>query len=490
MYFIPQYFHGTNDDISLSYALMRSLKNKHRQEKVLHRYKNEAKKLISLATPVLLASIAQTGMGFVDTVMAGGVSATDMAAVAVASSIWFPTILFGAGVLMALVPVVAQLNGAGKVNRVPFEIYQGFWLALLLTIPIFLVLLQTQNIIALMNVEPVMAEKTIGYIHSIVWAIPAFLLYQTLRSFTDGMAVTKPAMIIGFIGLAANIPLNWAFVYGKFGFPALGGVGCGVATAIVYWLMFLSMLIYILISSKLKNIKLFSNTYKPVWKAQVRLFTLGLPVALALFFEVTLFAVVALLVAPLGSTIVAAHQIAINFSSLVFMLPLSIGVAASIQVGHRLGEKDVDSAKITSHVAVVLGLSCAIFTALFTIFFRSYITTLYTSDSTVAVISTQLLIIAALYQITDSIQVITGGILRGYKDMKAIFICTFLAYWVLGLPTGYLLADTDIIITKMGVYGYWIGFIVGLTSAAIMLSMRLMWMHKQNTEIQLEFAAR
>lgn len=456
----------------------------------MQRYKSEAKKLISLATPVLLASVAQSGMGFVDTVMAGGVSATDMAAVAVASSIWFPTILFGAGLLMALVPVVAQLNGAGKVKKVPFEIYQGFWLALFLTIPIVAVLLQAQFILSLMDIDPLMAEKTIGYLHAIIWSVPAFLLYQTLRSFTDGMAVTKPAMIIGFIGLGANIPLNWAFVYGKFGLPALGGVGCGVATAIVFWLMFISMLVYILVSSKLKHVQLLSKPYKAVWASQIRLFNLGLPVALALFFEVSLFAIVALLVAPLGATVVAAHQVAINFSSLVFMLPLSIGIAASIQVGHRLGQENIDGAKVTSHVAILMGLSCAVGTGIFTILFREQITELYTSDSSVAAISTQLLIIAAIYQITDSVQVIGGGILRGYKDMKAIFTCTFIAYWILGLPAGYVLAATDIIVDRMGVYGYWIGFIIGLTSAAIMLSVRLRWMHKQDAEIQLEFASR
>ncbi len=456
----------------------------------MQRYKSEAKKLISLATPVLLASVAQSGMGFVDTVMAGGVSATDMAAVAVASSIWFPTILFGAGLLMALVPVIAQLNGAGKVNKVPFEIYQGFWLSLFLTIPIILVLLQAQFILSLMDIDPLMAEKTIGYLHAIIWSVPAFLLYQTLRSFTDGMAATKPAMIIGFIGLGANIPLNWAFVYGKFGLPALGGVGCGVATAIVFWLMFISMLVYILVSSKLKHVQLFTHPYKAVWASQVRLFKLGLPVALALFFEVSLFAIVALLVAPLGATVVAAHQVAINFSSLVFMLPLSIGIAASIQVGHRLGQENIDGAKVTSHVALFMGFACAVFTGIFTILFREQITELYTSDSSVAVISTQLLIIAAIYQITDSVQVIGGGILRGYKDMKAIFTCTFIAYWMLGLPSGYVLAATDIVVERMGVYGYWIGFIIGLTSAAIMLSVRLRWMHKQDVEIQLEFASR
>ena len=264
-------------------------------------------------------------------------------------------------------------------------------------------------------------------------------------------------MIIGFIGLSANIPLNWAFVYGELGAPALGGVGCGVATAIVYWLMFISMLIYILVSSRLKSVHLFATQHKPVWKSQARLFKLGLPVALALFFEVTLFAVVALLVAPLGATIVAAHQVAINFSSLVFMLPLSIGIAASIQVGHKLGEENTEAAKITCRVALVTGLMCAAATGICTVVFRESITALYTSDPGVTAIATQLLLMAAIYQLTDSIQVIGGGSLRGYKDMKAIFVCTFIAYWVLGLPSGYLLGSTDYIVERMGVYGYWTG---------------------------------
>ena len=175
----------------------------------MHRYKEEASSLIKLATPVLIASVAQTGMGFVDTVMAGGVSATDMAAVSVAASIWLPSILFGVGLLMALVPVVAQLNGSGRRVKIPFEIQQGIVLALLISVPIIGVLFQTQFILGLMDVEAAMTEKTIGYIHAVIFAVPAFLLFQTLRSFTDGMSLTKPAMFIGFIGLMLNIPLNW-----------------------------------------------------------------------------------------------------------------------------------------------------------------------------------------------------------------------------------------------------------------------------------------
>ena len=456
----------------------------------MHRYKTEASNLIKLATPVLIASVAQTGMGFVDTVMAGGVSAIDMAAVSIAASIWLPSILFGVGLLMALVPVVAQLNGSGRREKIPFEIQQGAVLALIISLPIIGVLFQTQTILNLMDVEPLMAEKTNGYMHAVMYAVPAFLLFQTLRSFTDGMSLTKPAMVIGFIGLLLNIPLNWMFVYGKLGAPALGGVGCGVATAIVYWIMFLLLLVYVMTSKRLAKINLFGQFHKPQLKAQIRLFKLGFPVAAALFFEVTLFAVVALLVAPLGPMIVAAHQVAINFSSLVFMLPMSVGAAVSIRVGHKLGENSTEGAKIATHVGILVGLAMSLITALITVLFREQIALLYTENQAVITIAMQLLLFAAVYQCTDAIQVIVAGALRGYKDMRSIFNRTFIAYWILGLPLGYILGMTDWIVEPMGAHGFWTGFIIGLSSAALMLGQRLLWMHKQDDSVQMAFSAR
>ncbi|OLQ88356.1 MATE family efflux transporter [Vibrio panuliri] len=456
----------------------------------MHRYKQEAATLIKLATPVLIASVAQTGMSFVDTVMAGGVSATDMAAVSIASSIWLPSILFGVGLLMALVPIVAQLNGSAKYQDIPNEVQQGIYMALFISLPIIAVFFQTQGILRLMDVEPSMGSKTIGYMNAVMFAVPAYLLFQALRCFTDGLSLTKPAMFIGFVGLLCNIPLNWIFVYGKFGAPALGGVGCGVATAIVYWLMFSMMLLYVLTAKRVAYINLFGALHKPRLQAQVRLFKLGFPVAAALFFEVTLFAVVALLIAPLGPMIVAAHQIAINFSSLVFMLPMSIGVATSIRVGYRLGEQQVDQARVASRVGLFVALGLASCTALLTIVLRQHIAVLYTDNPQVIAIALQLLLLAAIYQCTDALQVVAAAALRGYKDMAAIFKRTFIAYWIIGLPSGYILAMTDWIVEPLGVHGFWYGFLIGLTSAAIMLCVRLRWIHKQPAEYQLRSLTR
>ncbi|MGX9416138.1 MATE family efflux transporter [Vibrio sp. WJH972] len=439
----------------------------------MHRYRIEIKKLIKLATPVLVASVAQTGMGFVDTVMAGGVSALDMAAVSIAASIWFPTIIFGTGVLMALVPVIAQLSGARKLEQIPFQIQQGLLAALLLLIPTILVLMQTNTILEFMDVDPELSAMTNGYIHTMLFAAPAFLLFQALRSFTDGMSDTRISMIIGFCGLVLNVPVNYIFVYGKFGAPALGGVGCGVATAIVYWSMFAMLLFYIVTSKRLAHVPIFAQFYRPNVKELIGFFRLGLPLATAIFCEVSLFSVVSIIIAPLGAQIVASHQVALNYSSLIFMIPMSIAAAVCIRIGNFIGEEKPLDAIVAAKTALFLGFTTALVTATFTVLFAQHISELYTHDVDVQNLAVGLLFLAAIYQCTDSIQVICGGVLRGYKDMKAILVRTLVSYWVFGLPSGYILGMTDWIVPHMGAFGFWIGFVVGLSVSAILLGLRL-----------------
>lgn len=453
-------------------------------------YLHQGRVLLKLSVPVLLAQFARNSMGVVDTIMAGGVSPTDMAAVAVAGSIWFPIMLFNIGMLLAIVPIVAQLVGAGHKGRVAFEVQQGFYLSILLSIPTFLIIYNANHLIGYMDVDPHLAEKTIGYLKAIVWSVPAFLLFQVMCSFTEGCADTKPGMVIGFIGLFGNIPLNWIFVYGKFGLPALGGVGCGVASAIVMYLMCISMFIYIKSIKKLDNYRIFYDWIPPKSNAIKRLLKLGTPVALSVFFEVSLFAIVALLIAHLGSIVVAAHQIAMSFSSIAFMLPFSMSTAVSIRVGHQLGAKKYDGAQTATYSAWTMGIFLAIITASFSAIFRKDIAHLYNDDPQVVAQASFFMLLCAIYQCVDSCQIISQGVLRGYKDMKAIFICTLLAYWGCGFSVGYTLALTDFIVPRMGPAGFWIGFIVGLTSAAILFVLRIRWIQKQPISFQEKLAAR
>ncbi|KTS28359.1 MULTISPECIES: MATE family efflux transporter [Pantoea] len=440
----------------------------------MQKYLTEARQLLALAIPVILAQVAQTAMGFVDTIMAGAVSATDMAAVAVGTSIWLPAILFGHGVLLALTPTIAQLNGSGRRERIAEQSRQGFWLAFFLSLLIMLVLWNAGYFIRSMHdIDPLLAEKAEGYLHALLFGAPGYLFFQVMRNQCEGLSKTKPGMVLGFLGLMLNIPLNYVFIYGHFGMPALGGVGCGVATASVYWAMFICMRFWVRRMRSMQDIRPEQRWSSPSPAILKRLAGLGLPVALALFFEVTLFAVVALLVSPLGIVNVAGHQIALNFSSLMFVLPLSLGVATTIRVGYRLGQGSTEQARVSAWTAQGVGVSMAVLTAIFTVTFRHHIAQLYNDNPAVVTLAAQLMMLAAIYQISDSIQVIGSGILRGYKDTRSIFFITFIAYWLLGLPSGYILALTDWVVPRMGPAGFWCGFIVGLTSAAVMMLWRV-----------------
>jgi len=457
----------------------------------VQKYLTEARQLLALAIPVILAQVAQTAMGFVDTIMAGAVSATDMAAVAVGTSIWLPAILFGHGLLLALTPTVAQLNGSGRRERIAEQVRQAYWLAFFVAILIMVLLWNAGYVIrAMHDIDEQLALKAEGYLHALLWGAPGYLFFQVMRNQCEGLSKTKPGMVMGFIGLLVNIPLNWIFIYGHFGMPALGGVGCGVATGSVYWVMFLVMRLWVRRMGSMRDIRMHTRWSPPSRAVLQRLVSLGLPVALALFFEVTLFAVVALMVSPLGIVDVAGHQIALNFSSLMFVLPLSLGVATTIRVGYRLGQGSAEQARVAAWTAQAVGVCMVAVTALFTVTFRHQIALLYNDNPEVVALAAQLMLLAAIYQFSDSIQVIGSGILRGYKDTRSIFFITFIAYWLLGLPSGYTLAMTDWVVPRLGPAGFWCGFIIGLTSAAFMMLWRIRRLQQLPAQVILARAAR
>lgn len=457
----------------------------------MQKYFIEARQLLALAIPVILAQISQTAMGFLDTTMAGAVSATDMAAVAIGTSIWLPVILFGHGVLLALTPVVAQLSGSGRRNKIGDQVQQALWLAFFLSLLVMIILWNAGLFLQAMHgIDPTMASIAERYLHALLWGAPGYLFFQALRNQCDGLGKTKPSMVFGFLGLLLNIPLNFIFIYGHLGMPALGGVGCGVATATVYWAMFFGLRLWTKKSAALQDIHASVRWAKPDFIILKKLIGIGLPVALALFFEVTLFAVVALLVSPLGIVDVAGHQIALNFSSLMFVLPLSMGGASTIRVGYQLGRGSVQGAKVAAWTSQAVGLALVSFTALFTVVFREDIGRLYNDDPAVIALAGHLMLFAAIYQYSDSVQVIGSGILRGYKDTRAIFWITLVSYWLLGMPVGYLLALTDFVVPRMGPAGFWCGFIVGLTIAALLMVRRIVIIQRKPAEVLLAVSNR
>jgi len=441
---------------------------------------SQSKSLLKLAYPILIAQLIQNLMGFADTVMAGRVSATDMAAVAVASSVWLPAILTISGIMMALAAIVSQFAGANQYNKVASATYQTAWIGLFLGVSLIVINAIVSPIISnSVSLEPQLKSLMFSYLDYIVCGGPAFCLYFVLRNYSEGLSHTRPTMIISIIGLLVNIPANYIFIYGKFGMPALGGAGCGLATAIVYWAMFLTMLIYTYTSKHLKVAHLFERFYWPNWAEMKMVLLLGIPIAFSLLFEVSLFAVVAIILAPFGAEVVASHQVVLNFSGLIFMIPLSLAMAVTIKVGFAVGNKQYKNAKDICYYSIMLGLVIAVATAALTLTFNFQIASIYTTDLKVIELAASLMFLAALFQFSDAIQVISAGALRGYKDTTAILIITFFAYWVVGLSIGLILGLTNWIIEPIGPYGFWIGFILGLTTAAILLAIRLRTIQKR-----------
>lgn len=457
-------------------------------------YRHEIKNLVTLAIPVMIAQISQTAITFVDTIMAGNYSKTALSGVAIAVSIWLPTILFGQGLLTVLTPIISNLNGAAKREQVADQTRQGVVIALILSIIMMLVLYNSDKIISFRSsadhpIDPEMVDVAVSFLRSIMWGVPAFLLFLVYRNQCEGLSNTKPAMVIIFIALLANIPINYVLIYGKLGLPAFGGVGCGITAAIIFWLMFALIRIYTLTTPSQRDIRKTPLTKLIDFVIIKKIVVLGTPLALAYFFEMSLFAVVALLIAPLGQITVAAHQIIFTISSLTFAIPLSLGVATSIRVGFLLGKNKPILAKQTAYVSLAISFMIAVVVALILVVFRSPIITIFTHEIDVITICLQLIILLAIYQVSDYLQVVASNVLRGYKDTKSIFFITLISYWVVGLPVGYILGLTDLVIQPIGAAGFWIGIILGLAVAAFLLIGRMIYIQKQPQDIILKRAS-
>lgn len=435
----------------------------------------EVRQLLVIGWPIIVAQVSQTGMGFVDTLMSGRYGPQDLAAIAIGSSIWLPIFLASSGVLMATTPLVAHLVGGNQLTRTREVLGQGGLIALVLGVLSVLILHNTLPLLQWMAVDPELAVKTDSYLKAISWGFPAILMYQVIRSFSEGFGKTRPIMKIAILGLLANIPLNYVLIYGKLGLPELGGVGCGWATAIVMWLTLGAGILYLRRSTTFIECRLFQSSLLPPIQTLGHFLRLGLPIGMALLIEVSMFAIIALLLADLGEVIVGAHQVTLSFTGMIFMIPLSISMALTIRVGHRLGANKQEGARVSAATGVMITIGFAVVSATTMVLFAPQIVSLYTDSEEIIEIAVSLIGIAAVFQFSDAIQVSCAGALRGYKDTNIPLLIVFIAYWVIGLPLGFMLARTDLLVPAMGAEGFWIALVIALTIAAAMLARRLIW---------------
>jgi len=433
----------------------------------------EGRSLLKLAAPIFASLFAQQALAFVDTVMAGRVSAVDLAGVAVGGSLWIPLLLFLYGVLLAVTPLVAQLYGAGRTAECGPLARRALLVAFPLVLVAMLLLRQAGWVFSLMAVEAPIAAIASDYLKAIAWGLPALACFFVLRNLSEGLGLARPSMLIGLASVPVNVFFNYIFIYGKFGFPALGGVGCGWGSAFTLWFMCGCMLFTIRRVGVYTATHFFDLSRKRGTQGATQILRLGLPIGASLLVESSIFALIALFLAPLGAVAVAAHQITLNYSSLIFMIPLSISSAMTIRVGHAVGRGRFDRARLVSHTGLALTSLIALGTAVCTLLLAGPIAGLYTHDPQLILSVVGLLTLNAIYQLPDALQVGAAASLRGYKDTRVPLLLVVIAYWVISLPLGYTLALTDLWGAPLGARGFWISLIIGLSIAALLLGGRL-----------------
>lgn len=430
--------------------------------------KQEVSTLMRVGVPVIIAQLLQMSMSFVDTVMAGRLSPEDLAAVAVGSSTLMPFVVLCLGCMMAVTPIVAQNVGGRRFSQIGKNARQVLWLSQILALPSFFLLRHLDSLLVLIGITDEIIPIAAGYLKAISWGIFPAYAFGALRYFNEGLSVTRPAMFIAAIGLMVNIPANYVLMFGKLGFPRLGAIGTGYASAIVFTVMFISMLWFTFNFEAYKRFNIFSRFRLPEKKYLSELLRIGVPIGISSTMEVTMFAVVSLLIGTISTVAVAGHQVAINFASMTFMIPFGLSVAISARVGQSIGRNRPGEARFRGYVGVVVAGAIMACTALIMFLFPEWITSIYTDDREVTEMAVQLLLMAAIFQLSDGLQVSGFGALRGLKDTKIPMYVNLVAYWIIGIPTAYYLG----FIAGHGATGLWTGLIAGLTVAGILHNIR------------------
>jgi multidrug resistance protein, MATE family len=430
----------------------------------------EAGGILKLAGPLVANNLALAGMNFADTVMAGRLGTVDLAAVAVGGSAWMVVFLAGLGVLMAVSPVVAHAYGGGRWEEAGRVLRQALWLSQVLAVCAFVLLLGAPRLLAAIGVDAAVVPLTEGYLFAMSFGLPGVFAFLAMRFMSEGGGWTRPIMYAAAVGLVVNVFGNWVLMYGNLGFPRLGAVGCGLASALAMWSMFATMLLYVLRSGRYERFALWARFELPRWPAQREVLGLGMPIAASVEAEAGLFAGVALIMATMGAAQVAAHQIAINYAATMFMVPLAFHSATTIRVGQALGRGEIRRARRAGWAGIGLCGAFMLASALMLFLFRDRIAAFYTSDPELLPLATGLLTMAMAFQVSDGLQVGAAGALRGFKDTRVPMLMNVGSYWLLAFPMAWYAG----VHAGLGPVAAWAALIAGLTVAALLLNSRFL----------------
>jgi MATE family multidrug resistance protein len=424
--------------------------------------------ILRLGVPLVIGGLSLAGMSLVNTLMAGHYSSAALAAVAVGSSYYVVFMMLGTGMLMSLSPLVAHAYGAGDLGRVGDYARHGAWIALGLTALLLGGLGAARVVLVAIGTAADVVPGAVGYVRAIAWGIPALLGFQALRFVSDGLGRTRPMMVISVAGLVVNVLGNWLLVYGHLGAPALGPAGCGAATALAQWLMFAALLQHVRHHRAYRPYRIFTGLGRPALARIAEILRLGLPMSGSMVAESALFSVAGLMLGTLGATVVAAHQIALNYASFTFMMPWALHSATTIHVGHTLGRGERAAARIAGFAGIGLCTLLMLASALLLTVARVAVAGLYSGDPAVVGLAAELLLMVAVFQVSDGLQVGAMGALRGFKDARAPLAITIGAYWLVGFPVAWVFG----LVRGGGPVAVWSGLTAGLAVAALALNLR------------------
>lgn len=438
--------------------------------------KEKIKQLLIILVPILITQFGMYSMNLFDTMMSGKFSPNDLAGVAIGSSIWVAVFSGLSGILLAVTPIVSQLIGGRKQNQVAFNVIQALYLSIVMALAVIILgALFLNPLLNVMSLEGEVHRIAHDYLIALSFGIFPLFIYNVLRSFIDALGKTRVSMFITLSALPLNVFFNYVLIFGKLGFPKLGGVGAGYASAITYWLIMGISCLVIVKQHPFTEYRLFSKVYALSPSKWKEILLIGVPIGFSIFFETSIFSAVTLLMSAFDTITIASYQAAINFASFTYMIPLSISMALTILVGFEVGAKRYMDAKHYSWLGVSMGVMMAFVTGVLLFTFRYEIAGFYTSDERVLELTAYFLIFALFFQLSDAIQAPIQGALRGYKDVNVTFLMSLISYWVIGLPVGYYLATY----TDLGPVGYWIGLISGLAVGALTLSIRLIFVQRK-----------
>lgn len=425
--------------------------------------------MFTIAGPLIVNNLAIAGMQFADAVMAGQLGAPALASVAVGASVWFLGFTLMLGLMMAIAPIAARHFGAGNTPLIGRYTRHGLWLSLVLGVSLYVLARQLAGpALTAIGVDAGFRDNTVAYVHAIMLGAPAMCGFLAFRFTTEGIGKTRPIMYTSIFALVSNVFLNWVLMFGNLGAPALGAVGAAYASAITMWLIFLILGGYIWLHPFYKPLDIFTRFYRLRPEVLREIVALGWPIAITITAEAGLFAAVSILMGTRGAEITAAHQIALNFASTMFMVPLALSSATTIRIGHALGAAKTHAARFSGIAGIVMAGVFMAASATFLLVFRDAVVNLYTNDPAVQEIAISLLLMAAIFQVADGVQIGAAGALRGYKDTRAPMAINMVAYWLLAFPVAYLSA---VVWVSPASY-IWGGFVLGLTVAAVLLSVR------------------